>query len=92
MKKIYKYQIPFEDVFTMFLPIGAKILMVGDQNDKAYLWALVNPNNDTEDRYFRLAGTGHPIEHKDENLKYINSFMQLGGRLVWHLFEIIETK
>jgi len=86
MKKIYKYPVEVADVQTILLPIGAQILSVQEQKGKPYIWAIVNPETDSEPRRFRLYGTGHNIE-TDNVLKYIGTFQLLCGRLVFHLFE-----
>lgn len=43
MKRVYKYPVEIADVQTILLPIGVQILSVQEQNGKAYLWAIVNP-------------------------------------------------
>lgn len=86
MKKIYKYPVEVADVQTILLPLGAQILTVQEQNGQPYIWAIVNPETDSEPRRFRLYGTGYNIE-TDNVLKYIGTFQLLCGRLVFHLFE-----
>lgn len=86
MKRVYKYPVEITDVQTILLPIGAQILSVQEQDGRAYLWAIVNPETDSEPRRFRLYGTGHNIE-TENLLKFVGTFQLLGGRLVFHLFE-----
>lgn len=86
MKRVYKYPVEIADVQTILLPIGAQILSVQEQNGNAYLWAIVNPDTDSEPRRFRLYETGHNIE-TENLLKFVGTFQLLGGRLVFHLFE-----
>ena len=50
------------------------------------MWALVNPEASTEDRKFRLVGTGRDI--KETNLDHIATFQMADGAFVWHLFEV----
>ena len=90
MRKIFKYHVPVIDRFELSLPIGAEILKIDIQDssmEKSFMWALVNPEAELEVRKFRLVGTGHPIE--EENLHHISTFKMLGGRLMWHVFEIL---
>jgi hypothetical protein len=57
-----------------------------------YLWALVNTGVDsvhTKPRKFRIAGTGHPINHASLHV-YINSVHVAG--FVWHFFEIVDWR
>lgn len=53
------------------------------------VWALVNPEEPTERRPFRLAGTGHPIDYEADDLRFVGSFQLDGGTLIFHLFEIV---
>lgn len=91
MLKIWKYPIPVQDDIQIEMPKGARVLTVQRQGDLPEfggpcLWALVNPEAKKEIRQFRLAGTGHPIDHA-EKLTYIGTFQMEGGALVFHLFE-----
>lgn len=86
---IWKYQVnPKITKFNM--PKGAEILTVQNQNGIPCIWALVNPENEEEERYFEVFGTGHdvPVDIGIER-KYINTFQLEGGSLVFHLFERI---
>lgn len=89
MKRIYKYNIPITDVFTLSLPKGARVLAVQEQHGEPFIWCLVKNDAPREDRHFRLAGTGHPIEVLEADLYYIGTWQSLGGTLVWHLFEVL---
>lgn len=86
-KKVYKYEIPAEDTFTMGLPAGSQVLTIQMQHGKPYIWVLLNDQDEWEERRFRLAGTGHIID--EENLDYVGTFQMHGGNLGFHLFEII---
>lgn len=92
MNKVFKYPVPVEDRFSLDLPQGARILTVQEQNSKPQIWAIVNPENPTEIRNFRLAGAGHPIEENEKNLSYIGTFQLYNGNFIGHLFEIFEIK
>lgn len=84
MKTIWKFPFPIEDHFKIEMPKDAVILTVQMQNGKACIWAIVNPNEEKEDKYFRLFGTGQPnLLHY---YKYIGTFQMEQGTLVWHLF------
>ena len=90
MLTVYKYPVKFDDYFRVELPIGSKPLKVDLQSNSIVLWALVDSEAKKEDRYFRLAGTGHKIGIETENLKYINTFETNCGTFVWHVFEILR--
>ena len=89
-KIIWKYDCAVNDVVTIEMPVGAEILTVQSQHGNPRIWALVDPNNSTEKRYFEMFGTGHPI-NCDGGItkKYIGSFQLYDGDLIFHLFETI---
>lgn len=89
--RVYKYRVPIVDEFVLSLPKDAKILSVQEQREASAIWVLVDDDADTlpfEDRHFRLAGTGHPIDIPGNVLHYVGTWQSLGGTLVWHLFEV----
>ena len=88
--KIFKFQIPLSDVVTIEMQENAKILSVQAQNEKPYMWALVDPPARLVKRKFRFAGTGHEITHDSGKLLFIGTFQMHGGSLVFHIFEILE--
>lgn len=85
MKTIYKYPVPLTDDFTLDLPKGAKVLTVQMQHGEPQLWVLVDPENYTVKRSFRLVGTGHSVP--TVGIWYINTFQLDNGSVVFHLFE-----
>lgn len=89
-KSIWKFPIASPEQTTIKMPGGAEILTIQTQNGMPCIWALVNPENDTEERCFEIFGTGHdvPVDMGIER-KYINTFQLNGGGLVYHLFERI---
>lgn len=90
--RVHKYPVPITDRFTLALPQWAQILDVQAQGSDAMLWALVAPDEEPEERRFRLVGTGHPID-ADERwwLNPIGTFQLAGGALVFHLFEVMSN-
>ncbi len=89
MLTVYKYEIPAEDEFTIDLPAGAQPLSFQEQRGAGCMWALVDPEARTTKRRFRLAGTGHPIEHDAGALRFVGTAQFRGGGLVFHLFEVL---
>jgi hypothetical protein len=83
---IWKYAVPAEDEFTVTMPKCAQILDVQDQNGQPCLWALVNPEAETEPRHFFLRGTGHPMGEAATGV-YVGTFQVAPGPLVFHLFD-----
>ena len=91
--KVFKYKVGVGDYFTVQLPKGAKVLKAEAQKSDPYalsVWVLVDPNAPLEERRFRLAGTGHPIDESEINLEYINTFFLFGGDIVFHVFEVTK--
>jgi len=88
--RIWKYEVPADDYFTLSLPVGAKPLAVQVQVDRPQMWVLFDETETIYvDREFRVAGTGHPIEESKESLHYIDTFQLYEGNLVFHVFEVI---
>lgn len=82
----------FRTFFSIEMPKGAQILCVqsDEKTNIPCIWALVNPKNDIEPRYFDLFGTGQkiPIDRESER-KYIGTYQYQKGQFVGHLFESI---
>lgn len=87
-KTIWKFELEVADKQFIRMPKEAELLSVQTQNETPCLWALVNPNNATEERCFEVFGTGHTM-HCDIGIdrKYIGTFQMQNGGLVFHLFE-----
>lgn len=86
MISIFKYQLEKLDTFTIKMPRDAKILTVQAQRGMPCIWAMVDTTHEQVDRHFVIIGTGHEIQ-ASEKLNYIGTFQELGGALIWHLFE-----
>ncbi len=88
MKTVWKFEIEEQDFIELNLPVGAKPLSVHPQIEGIFMWVLLDPNEkQMEQRYFRLCGTGHPMD--DSNYEFIGTVQLLRGSLVFHLFEIL---
>lgn len=91
MKTIWKQQLQAIDVQTVDMPVGSQILCVQAQREQPCIW-FINPDSvsaDTEQRTFRIIGTGHKFDIEPKDL-YIGTFQLHGGDLVFHVFEIIK--
>jgi|HubBroStandDraft_6_1064221.scaffolds.fasta_scaffold17260_10 hypothetical protein len=84
-RAVYKYPLQVVDEVAVSLPEGAEVLDVQAQAETPCLWALVDPTAATEQRFFRLFGTGHPVAEDD--LTYVGTFQLRGGVFVYHVFE-----
>lgn len=85
---MYKYPLDIQDEVVVMMPKGARVLSVQVQNGRPCLWAAVDPSEQTlEERWFRIAGTGHPIQD-DVVDGFIGTIQMYDGRLVFHVFEM----
>lgn len=96
MKTILKFSTVtdgFKDKFTITMPKGAEILTVqiDQKNNHPTIWAIVETDNELEDRYFELLTTGGYI-HGDMGIsrKYIGTYQYQKGEFVGHLFERVD--
>ena len=87
--KVFKYHVPIHDSFSITMPADAKILSFQPQGTDACIWALVDPEKPSVERYFIVRGTGHEIEYLPDVLVYIGTIQMAFGSLVFHLFEDI---
>lgn len=92
MKTIYKYTLNVEDEPVLLMPEGAQILSVNTQlirgTETLCLWALVNPEGREEARYFRIYGTGNPVNVSGlANSKFLGTVSMREGAMIWHIFE-----
>jgi len=90
VKQVWKFDIRRVSDYNMIkMPMGAKILHVGMQNDEIFIWALVHPTNEYINRKIGMVGTGHSIPKK-ESENYIGSVINHMGEFVWHFFDLGE--
>jgi len=85
-KTIWKFPLQIDGDTDIEIPEGAEILCLQTQYTTPAMWALVDPDGKKEMRRFIIFGTGHFIQ-RAEHYKYIGTFQQQNGLLVWHLFE-----
>jgi hypothetical protein len=87
MRVVHKFFLDYKETVTV--PIGAKILSAGKQDDRVVVWAEVDPSpSGMEVRQLHVLGTGW---HYGEqlNLRFIQTIQSPLG-LVWHIFEEIK--
>jgi hypothetical protein len=92
MRVIYKYELNALGRKDVSLPRGFKVLKLGVQRDVPVLWCLVDPEAPTVQAAFITFVTGVEFNHRDEEIKYIDSF-QLGNLpyFVGHVFQLTPT-
>jgi len=65
------------------LPVGAEIIAAQYQHGDLCVWAIVDPDAETEDRPIHVIGTGNPIP---DGVSYVDTVQAGDGLLVWHVF------
>jgi len=88
MKTIWKFQLGMTDNQIVKMPKDAEILCAQVQNGNPHLWALVESENQEEERFIEIYGTGHKVNGLGER-KYISTFQLEGGSLIFHVFEYL---
>ena len=88
MKKIWKFPFYISDEIEIEMPEHSKILHVECQGGKPCIWAEVNPDNAVETRKFYIAGTGHNIPDRLNDIGHIATFQR--PPFVWHLYGTIS--
>lgn len=87
MRTIWKYSLN-EEVETLNIPIGYKILSVINQNNVPTLYCLVNPDNETIETEIVTVGTGMIVEDWYEYIEFLGTVATYDGMFVWHVFRI----
>jgi hypothetical protein len=59
---IWKFELQITDIQTLYIPEGADILSVQNQNGELCMWAIVDIHVPKVPRHFKVIGTGHRIE------------------------------
>lgn len=90
MITVYKYELPANYNTYIDVPKGGEVLHLDVQNNTPFLWILIDTEAPTEQRRFRVYGTGHeiPTGEKD-NLKFTGTFFINSSRLEFHVFEVM---
>lgn len=87
MKKIYKYIISAwsERLTVLDLPEDSKILKFGNQNERAVVWILHDPDMKKKPFVFRAVWTGEKFEDP-EYYDYVGTAQFQNGSYIVHLF------
>ena len=84
MKTIWKYELKRKGVQIIAMPRNAEILTVQAQGNNIALWAVVDTEEQKENRHFEIVGTGGYIDETIQRV-YLGT-IQFSG-LVYHIFE-----
>jgi hypothetical protein len=84
MKTIWKFSLD-DPMGSLQMPIGAEILCLQIQRGVPCIWVKVDDSAKVERRTFIVVGTGHKLSVNAN--KYIGTFQEANGDLIWHVFE-----
>lgn len=84
---IWKQQLSVVDVQTIYIPRGAEILSVANQDGLLCMWFVCDPDGQPTKRTIEIIGTGHRFEANSTSLtrKFIGT--AIIGPFAWHVFE-----
>lgn len=85
MRRVWKWTLPAAGRCTLPMPRGAEVLAVQVQREDVALWAVVDPDAESEPRSFITVGTGHP--EVPAKVRYVGTFQLAGVVFVGHVFE-----
>ena len=89
---IWKFALEITDSQTIQMPCGAEVLTIQTQQEKPFIWALVNPQEEIVNYEFLMLGTEHPIDAADIKWGiHVGTFQIHGGALVFHVFNMGEV-
>lgn len=83
-KTIFKYPLEVVETQNLVMPNSAQILKLGVQDDKVYVWALIEEgDNSVRSQEIKMVGTGWETDVDWEN--HIGTVFV--RRYVWHYFK-----
>ena len=81
---IHKFDVPNEPgEFSLWLPADAEPLCVQKQHGNPRIWVRLDPDSPNFWHSFEVVGTGHSCA---PDSRYLGTFQELDGSLVWHVF------
>lgn len=90
MQTIWKFPLEVTDEQIIEMPDKSTILSIQTQFGNPCIWALVNPDADKTKRRFFIFGIGHNVEIEEGLIRHIGTFQMQEGRLVFHVFEVMD--
>lgn len=88
MKRIYKYELEITDTQQIETHKFCQILSVQMQNDKPYLWVVIDEYEPMQKLNISMFGTGYPISKNfyigHEHNTFCGTIQQ--SLFVWHVF------
>jgi hypothetical protein len=89
--RIWKYQMPVAEKFTLNLPAGAQIIRMAGENGLLWLWAVVDTSADLEERHFEAFKAGGTMPDNLESYVFRGmAAIYIQAELMLYIFE--DTK
>lgn len=92
MKTIWRYELKLIGNQIIKMPANSIILSVHVKDNLPHIWAIVDPTESKEDRFFEFFPTGKNLYETLGDLKYLGTVLLNNDSLVFHLFERIVFK
>lgn len=85
-RTVWKYKLNM-GATQMVLPLGSKVLLVGEQQGEPHIWVEQDPTDGADGiQYtFYIVGTGHELPTGHAHLDYQGSYFS--GPFVWHIYK-----
>lgn len=85
-KKVFKYQVPIEDLTSFEAPVGAELLHIapGPNDWTLYAWALIDETKPAGRVSLCIVGTGNPVPHGLEQHNFFGTVV--APPFVWHVW------
>jgi hypothetical protein len=87
--RIFKYELPLEERFTLDIPGLVRVLAVQTQREQPCLWVEVYPMGEKRSHEFRWIETGGEVEW-NLPMNYEGTLQLADGRLVFHLYRLLQ--
>lgn len=89
--RIWKYQMPVAEEFTMQLPVGAQIIRMDGENGYLWMWAVVDSDAPTEDRHFAAYKAGGTMPDDLSNHTFVGkAYIYIQQELMLYIFEVAK--
>ena len=88
--RIWKYQMPVAEKFTLNLPKDAQIIRMTGEGGLLWLWAVVNTDADLEERHFEAFKAGGTMPDDLTYHVFVGmASIYIQAELMLYIFEVI---
>lgn len=89
--RIWKYQVPVQEKFTMQLPRGAQVIRMAAEKGFLWMWCVVNTQAEDETRQFEAFKAGGEMPDDLSNYRYIGMApLYIQAELMLYFFEVVN--